>query len=123
MDYNRRPSPEIRMRARELRKTQTKTEEILWRHLRRRQLNGVYFRRQYPIGPFIVDFCCTEHYLIIELDGPSHDDQVEYDEERTEWLEAHNYRVIRFTNEQIRTNLEGVLKTIAACVGVSIEDD
>ncbi len=91
--------------------------------LRRNQLGGVYFRRQHPIGPFIVDFCCTEHNLIIELDGPLHDEQVEYDEERTEWLKAHGYRIIRFTNEQVRTNLEGVLMTIATCVGISIEDD
>ncbi len=123
MTYNRRPTPNSRQRARELRKEQTKMEWRLWAQLRQRQLAGLRFRRQHPIGPFIVDFCCKEHSLIIELDGSSHDDQVEYDEERSAWLEAQGFRIIRFTNEQVRTNLEGVLIAIAASVGASIEGE
>jgi len=115
MDDPQRSSPAIYARARELRKAQTPIERRLWWRLRKRQLDGLHFRRQHPIGPFIVDFYCDKHRLIIELDGPSHDEQVEYDEERTAWLEACGYRVIRFANKQVRNNLEGVLEAILMC--------
>jgi len=114
--YSRhRSSPITKARARELRKAQTPVERRLWWRLRKLQLDGLHFRRQYPIGRFIVDFYCDRHRLIIELDGPSHDEQVEYDKERTAWLKAHGYRIIRFTNKQVRNNLEGVLEAISMC--------
>jgi very-short-patch-repair endonuclease len=95
-----------------------KWEWQLWAHLRKRQLDGLHFRRQHPVGHYIVDFYCHEHRLIIELDGPSHDEQVTYDDERTAWLEAHDYRIIRFTNEQVQKNLEGVLIAISMCAAL-----
>jgi len=104
--------PVIRQRARELRKTQTTTEQILWYHLRRRNLNGHYFRRQHPIGKFIVDFYCAEMKLIIEIDGDIHIQQKNYDTVRTEWLEENGFQVIRFTNRQISKEIDTVLQTI-----------
>ncbi|GIK39827.1 MAG: endonuclease [Chloroflexota bacterium] len=104
--------PIIRQRARELRQPQTPAEEQLWQHLRRKQMNGYYFRRQHPIGNFIVDFYCAESRLIIEVDGDVHTFQEVYDASRTEWLEGHGYRVIRFTNTEIFHQLEAVLEHI-----------
>ncbi len=98
--------------ARQLRKHMTPAEEILWQRLRRNQL-GWHFRRQHPLGTFIVDFYCAKARLIIEVDGPIHNKQVEYDREREAWLESHKgHRVIRFTNEEVMHDLEGVLAKI-----------
>jgi len=110
--------PAIRQRARELRQPQTRAETILWRQLRDKRLKGLKFRRQHPIGPFVVDFCCLEHQLVVEIDGDTHATQIEYDEERTEWLETQGYRVIRFTNQEVYCQLPAVLEAIwAACEG------
>ena len=87
-------------------------ERRLWKHLRYRRLNGLRFRRQHPIGRFIVDFYCPAHRLVIELDGASHDEQGEYDESRTVWLEAHGYEVLRFANDDVRDALDRVLEAI-----------
>ena len=86
----------MRDRARELRKTPTEAERLLWKYLRRRQLIGHRFRRQYPIGSYIVDFFCFEERLAIELDGGHHSQQTEYDTERTAFLESEGVRVLRF---------------------------
>lgn len=83
-------------RARELRKSMTDAERRLWQKLKRRQIAAVKFRRQQPIGPFIVDFVCFERRVIVEVDGGRHADQAAYDERRTCWLEAQGYRVLRF---------------------------
>ena len=91
---------EIQARAKELRFNQTAAERLLWNHLRNRQVNNLKFRRQHPFGPFIVDFYCAEAKLILEIDGDTHLDQVEYDQKRTSWLEEQGSRVIRFTNEK-----------------------
>ncbi len=99
-------------RARELRKDQTKEEAILWKHLRSRRFKGIKFRRQVPIDRFVVDFLCKKHRLIIELDGSQHAENREYDELRTSILEAKGYRVIRYWNNQVLTELEGVLESI-----------
>ena len=106
--------PAIRQRARQLRKDQTPMELRLWHHMRRKQLAGLrsHSGRQHPIGRFIVDFYCPSHKLIIEIDGQSHDQQIEYDEQRTAWLEANGYRILRYTNKDVRYNLEGVLNHI-----------
>ncbi len=104
--------PIIRQRARELRQPQTPAEAQLWQRLRRKQMNGYYFRRQHPIGNFIVDFYCAEARLIIEVDGDIHAFQEMYDANRTDWLENHGYRVIRFTNAEIFHQLEAVLEHI-----------
>jgi very-short-patch-repair endonuclease len=84
--------------ARFLRRNETDTEKRLWYRLRRQQLNGFRFRRQHPIGPFIVDFVCLSEKLIVELDGGQHAEQITADSERTAWLEGRGYRVLRFWN-------------------------
>lgn len=108
----RRISPAIRQRSRELRRPQTPTEQALWGILRSRQAGGLKFRRQHPIGKFIVDFYCPEARLVIEIDGDSHAGQAEYDQARTDWLQAQGYRVIRFTNHDVRENISAVLESI-----------
>jgi very-short-patch-repair endonuclease len=99
-------------RARELRKQCTPAEIKLWQCLSKRQLHGFKFSRQIPIGPCFADFVCRPAKLVIEVDGPSHDLQVEYDCARTELIEAQGYRVIRFSNMDVLQNLEDVLGTI-----------
>jgi very-short-patch-repair endonuclease len=108
----RRIPPIILQRARELRHPQTPTEQILWRYLRDSQLDGIKFRRQHPLGTFILDFYCPQSKLVIEIDGPSHSEQVEYDMQRTAWLECQGCHVIRFTNQDVTVNLPAVLDRI-----------
>ena len=99
-------------RAKQLRQQPTETETRLWRHLRRKQLDELRFRRQAPIGSYIVDFFCPEARLIVELDGGQHSDQQDYDDRRTRWLEQRGYRVLRFWNNDVLGNLDGVLVEI-----------
>lgn len=108
----RRYTTIIRQRARELRKPQTPAEQKLWRHLRQKQVGGYYFRRQHPIDRFIVDFYCAQVNLIIEVDGESHLDQVDYDTARTQWLEERNYHLIRFTNNDVFQKIDAILEKI-----------
>ena len=113
----RRPSdPRLRGFALTMRKTMTEAELRLWTGLRGRALEGLKFRRQVPIGPFIVDFFCPAHRLIVEIDGGQHfeDEGIEADARRTAWLQALGYCVLRFTNPDVLTNLEGVCQTILA---------
>ena len=98
--------------AKELRKKGTPAERALWEHLRGRHLSGLKFRRQHPITTYIVDFCCKELKLIIEIDGKIHLKQKEQDAYREEWLKAHGYEIIRFTNEQVLNNTHEVLQKI-----------
>ncbi len=104
--------PQVLTRARELRQPQTPAEQKLWSRLRSQQLGGFKFRRQHPIDRFIVDFYCAVCQLVIEIDGDSHAEQVEYDAARTEWLNAHGYCVIRFTNHEVEHELDAVLESI-----------
>ena len=113
-----RTTEAVRQRAKELRREQTSAEKMLWARLRRRQLYGLKFRRQHPIGTFIVDFCCIEEKLAVEIDGDSHAGQDEYDRHRTLWLEERGYKVIRFTNEDVHQRLDAVLNSIARWCGV-----
>jgi very-short-patch-repair endonuclease len=108
----------VKHRAKELRKTQTKVEQVLWARLRNRGLHGLKFRRQHPIGPYIADFYCAEHRLIVEVDGGIHNAQQEPDKLRGEQLAAHGYRVVRFTNAEVETSLQAVLERIAAACGM-----
>ena len=103
-----------RDRARRLRRDQTDAERRLWMHLRRHQL-GVQFRRQHPIGPYIVDFCCVERMLIVELDGGQHEDQRTQDASRTQWLAARGFRVLRFSDREALVQTEAVLTEIQNC--------
>ncbi len=102
----------IHERARHLRREQTDAEIRLWSRLRERRLAGFRFRRQFPIGNFIVDFCCRERRLVIEVDGGHHLEQVESDRKRTELLEARGYIVLRFWNTDVLANTDGVLEEI-----------
>ena len=108
------------MRARELRRNQTRAEKILWENLRDRKLQGLKFHRQHPIGPFIADFCCRERRLIVELDGEAHetDQNIARDFERDTYLKGQNYVVLRFPNQRVLDDLAAVLLEIAktACV-------
>ena len=101
-------------RARQLRGNQTDTERILWNRLRAHRLNGLRFRRQFPIGNFIADFCCKEYQLVIELDGEQHAEQriIKYDDRRTQLIENRGYKVLRFWNNEVLTNMDGVLESI-----------
>ena len=100
--------------ARSLRHNSTDAERLLWQRLRNRQLAGLKFRRQEPIGSFVVDFFCLERNLIIEVDGGQHaaTEAQKRDAARTTWLEARSYRVIRFWNNDVIQNIEAVLDAI-----------
>jgi very-short-patch-repair endonuclease len=102
-----------RGRARTLRENQTDVEVKLWSRLRDRQVGGAKFRRQHPIGPYIGDFCCVEQALIVELDGGQHADQSSADQQRTKLMKDLGYRVLRFWNNEVFSNLEGVLDRIS----------
>ena len=98
--------------ARRMRREPTKSERLLWQKLRGRQLGGYKFRRQHPIAPYIVDFYCAQTKLIVELDGDIHTFQEAYDAERTAYLEAQGYLVMRFWNNQVFQEIDGVLSAI-----------
>jgi very-short-patch-repair endonuclease len=102
------------LRARDLRKKETKAEKILWDRIRNRQINGLKFRRQHPIGYYIPDFFCYEKSLIIELEGKVHEEleQKEYDQVRKEVLKEWTYKIIFFKNEEIYNEIETVLEKI-----------
>jgi very-short-patch-repair endonuclease len=101
-------------RARALRKRMTDAERLLWRHLRNRELGGWKFRRQYPVGPFIVDFICPEKNVVIEVDGGQHADNEEQDLQRSAYLNKMGYRVLRFWNNEVMQETEAVLEAIFA---------
>ena len=109
----RRTTPIGYDRAHALRKQLTPAERKLWAALRGDQINGVNFRRQHAIGPFIADFCSVKEKLIIELDGSQHLEQAEYDAQRTKYLAAQGYTVIRFWNSQVLNDLNGVITAIS----------
>lgn len=111
-----RPNLTTTMRARELRRNQTDAEHRLWQALRARGFAGAKFRRQLPIGRYIVDFVCPSRRLIVELDGGQHAAQVSRDEARSRTLAAHGYRVIRFWNNDVNENLPGVLAAIESAL-------
>lgn len=98
---------------------QTQAEQILWKNLRHRRLRGLKFRRQHPIGPYIVDFYCTQHRLIVELDGGMHEMQKEQDRQRSSQLAAYGYRILRIKNHEVESDLESVLARIAEACGNS----
>jgi very-short-patch-repair endonuclease len=98
--------------AREMRRHQTAPETILWVALRNRQLAGLKFRRQMPLGPFIADFYCAEARLVIEIDGATHANP-DIDRDRDAWMRNNDIRVLRFWNNEVTTNLLGVLARIS----------
>ncbi|MBV8401684.1 MAG: endonuclease domain-containing protein, partial [Acetobacteraceae bacterium] len=98
-------------RARDLRQSSTDAGRRMWSALRHRRLSRYRFRRQHPIGDFVVDFACTEHALVIEIDGGQHSDNP-LDTRRTAWLESQGWRVIRFWNNDVLKNTSGVIEAI-----------
>ena len=98
--------------ARRLRKNPTEAEKRLWDALRRRRIDSHRFRRQVPLGIYVVDFLCLEHRLVVEVDGGQHAVEMEREEARTRWLEDEGFRVIRFWNNEVLENTEGVAETI-----------
>jgi very-short-patch-repair endonuclease len=111
MPRSKRSNPKTKHHAIKLRKELTPAERKLWSRIRNDQL-GVTFRRQHAVGNYIPDFCSPKAKLIIELDGSQHLEQEEYDEERTRYLESQGYKVIRFWNNDVMNNIEGVILAI-----------
>lgn len=103
--------------ARELRRRDTPAEDVLWEFLRDRGLSGLKFRRQHPVGPYIVDFCCPAQRLIVELDGDIHEEQREMDCVRQRRLEHAGYTVLRFSNLQVMNQTDFVLTEIVRHTG------
>jgi very-short-patch-repair endonuclease len=97
--------------AREQRREATWSENELWQHLRRKAL-GLRFRRQHPIGDYVLDFYCAKAKLAVEIDGPIHEQQKGYDRARDEWLATRGIRVLRVADQEVKTDLEGVLQKI-----------
>jgi very-short-patch-repair endonuclease len=106
--------------AKQLRRDLTPAEARLWYHLRAKRFAGVKFRRQTVIGPFIADFTCRTAMLVIEVDGDTHGSAIQYDAERTAFLEQQGWRVLRFTNADVLQNLEAVLSSIAQRLPLSL---
>jgi very-short-patch-repair endonuclease len=111
----------LKIFSRSLRKEQTPHEAILWSHLKSRRFNNLKFRRQHPIGPYIVDFCCLEKWLVIELDGGQHnkDENIKKDEERDCALSSIGYTMLRIWNNELTENIDGVFETISNLCGLS----
>jgi len=103
-----------RTRAKQLRRAMTRAETLLWRHLKADRLAGLNFRRQVPIGNYIADFVAHSCKLVVEVDSESHDfeERVRHDERRDAWLASRGYRVLRFANDEVMKNLEGVALAI-----------
>ena len=106
--------------ARQLRKESTDAEHKLWYLLRDRRFQGRKFRRQVPVGPFIADFVCVEERLIVELDGGQHTEHEERDQARTRYLEAAGYRVVRFWNNEVLGDIDGVLTALTLTLTLTL---
>ena len=102
--------------ARSLRWNATDTERLLWKHLRRRRVDGFRFRRQRPFGPYVCDFICLEARMVVELDGSQHLEQADRDAWRDDFMRSHGYRVLRFWNGDVTVNTAEVLDTIFAAL-------
>ncbi|MGC4024104.1 MAG: DUF559 domain-containing protein [Mesorhizobium sp.] len=106
-------SNRVQVFARDMRRESTKSEKRLWLELRDRRLDQIKFRRQVPLGPYIADFVCFECGLIVEIDGSQHADSV-YDQVRTTELKKRGFRVLRFWNDDVLKDVDGVCATIIA---------
>ena len=120
-DYYKTANPLVydllKNNAKRMRRGQTEAESFLWSYIRANQL-GVHFRRQHPIGDFIADFICIDQRLIIEVDGNIHNkpEQQDWDKQRTAFLESQDYRVVRFSNEQVLHDIEKVIAHIKSYI-------
>jgi very-short-patch-repair endonuclease len=106
-------TPEIEAAAQRHRRNMTAAEQKLWVALKNRELNGLRFRSQHPLGRFIADFYCAQVRLVIEVDGQVHDKQAEYGEARTQHFDTYGYQVVRFTNQEVLDNLPVVLTKVS----------
>jgi len=109
---HKRTTPKVFGHAKRLRHNLTQAEAKLWKRLRAHQLLDIHFRNQHAIGNYVVDFCAPRRKLIIELDGSQHLEQAEYDAERTMFFESKGYRVLRFWNNDVMNDIEGVMRAI-----------
>lgn len=117
-----RVPPNTKTFSRQLRSEMTVAETHLWQHLRTRQICGKKFRRQHPVGKYILDFACIEAKLAIEVDGGQHNELQNYDNQRTAWLEVLGWKVLRFWNNEVLQNIEGVLEEILNALTVDKSD-
>jgi very-short-patch-repair endonuclease len=117
LPYNRN----LKQRSRQLRKNMTDAERLLWAKIRLKQLKGYQFYRQKPVGDYIVDFLCPRAKLVVEVDGSQHlsDETIEYDGTRDEYLSGLGLRVLRFTNSDVLTNIDGVVENIGKKIPLS----
>lgn len=113
--------PKARNRARSLRRDMTKSETVLWTALKGRALDGWKFRRQHPVGPYIAVFACLEAKTIVEVDGATHNTaaELEHDRNRTKFLEAEGFSIVRVTNAGIYEDLDGVVRVISKALAPS----
>ncbi len=107
-----KPRNSLRTFARDLRNTTTDTERLLWRYFKNSQIEGVKFRRQQPVEAYIVDFVSFDKRIVIELDGGQHAENEEYDKQRDACLYANGFVVLRFWNNEVIENIEGVLEAV-----------
>ena len=119
---HREVPPQLRTNARRMRRAMTEAELKLWNELRAHRLMGLSFRRQVPIGSFIVDFACPEHKLIVEVDGSQHAGNQTYDQARTHYLEQQGWQVVRFWNGDVLSDIDDVCTHILRLIG-SPDDD
>jgi very-short-patch-repair endonuclease len=112
------PSKHMIHRARALRRESTPPEQLLWLALRNGQIGGMKFRRQHPIGPYVVDFYCHGAGLVVEVDGLSHDDKLRQDKQRSAYIDGQGLRVLRVTNNDVMRDLDAVTREIARLGGV-----
>jgi very-short-patch-repair endonuclease len=108
-------------RARSLRRKNTQSESLLWGLVRAKQLCGLKFRREHPIGPYFADFACVSHKLVIEIDGGYHDHVAENDLTREQYLKDNNWNVIRFSDKEVEDDIEAVGIHIAKTLGLKYE--
>jgi len=108
--------------ARRLRKDATNVEHLLWQELRAHRFFDLKFKRQQPLGDYIVDFVCLDKRVVVELDGGQHADRATYDKKRDHWLNQQGFKVLRFWNNEVLENKGGVLETIARTCGIPFPD-
>jgi very-short-patch-repair endonuclease len=111
--------PKLTERARQMRKEMTEPEQRLWFELRAKRFQNVKFRKQKVIGRYIADFASRDPMLVLEIDGDTHGNREVQDAERTAFLQSLGYKVVRFTNSDVMTNMEGVLTNIGNLIGNS----
>lgn len=109
---HKRTTPKIFGRAKKLHRNMTPPEAKLWARLRAHRTADIHFRNQHAIGNYVVDFCAPHRKLIVELDGSQHLDQEKYDSERNAFLESKGYRILRFWNNEVMNDIEGVMRAI-----------